>query len=120
MSLPPPTLPRCYRHPDREAGRSCTRCGKPACSDCLVQASVGSHCVDCAKAARPSTGTRIRYANAKVLTPATYAFIAVNALVFVWMVASDSGALSRTDATKQQADLGLNRSVVHYSHEWYR
>ena len=48
MSLPPPpVLEHCYRHPDRETGRRCTRCGKPACGECLVQVSVGSQCLDC-------------------------------------------------------------------------
>ena len=28
VSLPQPVVPRCYRHPDREGGRSCTRCGR--------------------------------------------------------------------------------------------
>ena len=72
VSLPePPTVPRCYRHPDREGGRSCTRCGKPACSDCLVQAAVGSHCLDCAKAARPDVKTRAQLLNSRQLTPVT-------------------------------------------------
>lgn len=93
MSLPPPPpptepapsshpVPRCYRHPDREAGRSCTRCGKAACSDCLVQASVGSHCVDCARATRPDMGTRARYWNARQHTLVTYSIMAVNFAVF--------------------------------------
>ena len=37
----------CYRHDDRETGRSCTRCGRPACPDCLTQAPVGHHCAVC-------------------------------------------------------------------------
>ena len=41
--------PTCYRHPERETYRSCTRCGKPACPDCLRDAPVGAHCVDCIK-----------------------------------------------------------------------
>ena len=59
VSMPqPPVMTHCYRHPDREAGRNCTRCGRPACSDCLVQAAVGSHCLECAKAAKPDVKTR--------------------------------------------------------------
>ena len=30
----------------RLTGRRCTRCGRPACPDCLVQASVGSQCFE--------------------------------------------------------------------------
>jgi membrane associated rhomboid family serine protease len=42
------STPRCYRHPDRETGIRCTRCERPICTDCMVNASVGFHCPDCA------------------------------------------------------------------------
>ena len=82
---PPPPVPSCYRHPDREGGRNCTRCGKPACPDCLVTATVGSHCLDCAKAGKPDVRTRVRYANARVMTPATNVLIGLNLLIFAYM-----------------------------------
>ena len=81
MALPQPPIPQtatCYRHPDREAGRRCTRCGRPACSECLVQASVGSHCLECAKAARPDVKTRARYWSARQPTLVTYTLISIN------------------------------------------
>ena len=56
----------------REAGRRCTRCGRPACTECLVQATVGSHCVECAKAAKPDVKTRARYWSARQPTLVTY------------------------------------------------
>lgn len=40
-------LPRCHRHPERETGVSCTRCGRPVCPDCMVSAAVGFQCPDC-------------------------------------------------------------------------
>ena len=93
-SLPPPPLPPppvieyCYRHPTRETGRKCTRCGKPACGECLVQVSVGSHCVDCVRAARPDVKTRARFWNARQPTLVTYALIAINAAVYLWTASS--------------------------------
>ena len=90
MSLPsPPVIAHCYRHPDRDTGRSCTRCGKPACGECLVQASIGSHCLDCVKAARPDVKTRAKFWNARQPTLVTYALIATNVLVYMWTVAAD-------------------------------
>ena len=90
MSLPPPpVLAHCYRHPDRETGRSCTRCGKPACGDCLVQVSVGSQCLDCIKAARPDVKTRAKFWNARQPTLVTYVLIAINVAVYIWTVAAD-------------------------------
>ncbi|MER6344853.1 rhomboid family intramembrane serine protease [Streptomyces sp. NPDC001595] len=58
-------LPGCYRHPDVETGVSCTRCDRPICPECMVSASVGFQCPQCARgdsgtghapgAARPRT-----------------------------------------------------------------
>lgn len=117
--LPPPQLARCYRHPDREAGRSCTRCGRPACSECLVQATVGSHCVDCTRASRPSTTTRARDWNARQPVLVTYTLIAVNAAVFVWVLLGSSRALG-SRVTAREFDLGLNKAILEATGEWYR
>lgn len=90
MSLPPPpAVAHCYRHPDRETGRSCTRCGKSACGDCLVQVSIGSQCLDCIKAARPDVKTRAKFWNARQPTLVTYTLIAINVAVYLWTVNAD-------------------------------
>ena len=133
MALPQPPVPQtatCFRHPNREAGRRCTRCGRAACSECLVQASVGSHCVECAKAARPDVATRARYWSARQPTLVTYALIAINVGVFLWLGIRDSGAFtSGRRASAGQIDLGLIdeirtpfgvHSVLADDGEWYR
>ncbi|HEX2851137.1 MAG TPA: rhomboid family intramembrane serine protease [Acidimicrobiales bacterium] len=42
-----PEVLHCYRHRTRETGLRCTRCGTPACWECLRPAPVGSHCLKC-------------------------------------------------------------------------
>jgi membrane associated rhomboid family serine protease len=129
MSLPQPptstsTIPRCYRHPDREAGRSCTRCGKSACSDCLVQAAVGSHCLDCAKAGRPDVKTKVRFWNARQPTLVTYTLLAINVAVFLYVSVEDPGSLSgrgRLSRNSPQYDLGLAKVLIQDPvNEYYR
>jgi membrane associated rhomboid family serine protease len=135
MSLPqppPPTQTTCFRHPGREAGRRCTRCGRPACNDCLVQATVGSHCVECARAAKPDVKSRAVMWNARQPTLVTYILIALNVAVFVWMGIADPSNFGGTgQVTEQQFDLGLvaqrfdpfdpvPRVVGVSEGEWYR
>ena len=120
MSLPPPpTIARCYRHPDRETGRSCTRCGKPACGDCLVQVSIGSHCVDCIKAARPDVKTRAKFWNARQPTLVTFTLIAINIAVYLWTVnanrTTDLGRFEHGDFT-----LALAKTFLQNDQEYYR
>ena len=37
----------CYRHPDRETLLACSRCGRPICSACSTDATVGQRCPEC-------------------------------------------------------------------------
>ena len=39
--------PACYRHPDRETLLACSRCGRPICSSCSTDATVGQRCPEC-------------------------------------------------------------------------
>jgi hypothetical protein len=77
------TTATCYRHPDRETGRACTRCGRPACADCLRDAPVGSHCLECIRAGQPRRRERMRRWNARTTLLVTKVVIALNAAVFV-------------------------------------
>jgi hypothetical protein len=42
----------CYRHPGRETNVSCSDCGRPICTDCMVYSAVGIKCPECAKLPR--------------------------------------------------------------------
>lgn len=95
-----------------------------------MQATVGSHCLDCAKASQPDLRTRVRHANARVLTPATYALMGINLLVFAAMVLADPSTLGGS-ATTAHVELGLGRDILQFgirftdgstgdTHQWYR
>jgi len=109
----------CYRHPTREAGRRCTRCGKPACSECLVQAQVGSHCLECAKASQPDLKTRARFWSAKEPLLITKILIGMNVAMFIGILiwSADPGALSGA-VTNAHLNLGLSREVLEQQIAW--
>ncbi len=46
----------CYRHPERLTGTHCTRCGRPVCPECMVEAPVGHQCPACVNG--PERGAR--------------------------------------------------------------
>lgn len=73
----------CFHHTDRETGRACTRCERPACLQCLHDAPVGSHCWECIRAARPPARERARRWNAAAGPLVTKTLIAANLVVFV-------------------------------------
>ncbi|MHC1558366.1 rhomboid family intramembrane serine protease [Actinomycetospora sp. C-140] len=52
----PEAAASCVRHPERPTALACTRCGRPACPDCLRPAPVGAHCVDCVAAQNRAAG----------------------------------------------------------------
>jgi membrane associated rhomboid family serine protease len=121
-SLPPPPMPRCYRHPDRETGRSCTRCGRPACPDCLRSASIGSQCLDCVKAAKPDVRTRARYWNASQPALLTLILVATNAIIYLWTVTAGSEVVRCAGPYVEQraiCELSLFGPFV-ADGEWYR
>jgi len=122
LPLPPgagTTTIACYRHSDRVAGRRCTRCGKAACDSCLTQATVGSHCADCVKAARPDVRTKARFWSARQPVLVTMSLIAINIAVFVLvlLVTREPSALSG-GVTDMHLRLGLSKDVLAQPIAW--
>ena len=119
-SLPPPPSAAgaggqlvCYNHPDRPVGRRCTRCGKPACADCLEQVSVGSHCRDCVKAARPDIKTRAKYWQAGKPAIVTYTLIGLNVGAFILLgLWYDLGGMLAGSLTDAHRTFALNSVFV--------
>lgn len=42
--------PTCYRHPDRHTLLRCSRCERPICAACSIDATVGQRCPECVSA----------------------------------------------------------------------
>ncbi|HET7247703.1 MAG TPA: rhomboid family intramembrane serine protease [Streptosporangiaceae bacterium] len=78
-------VPTCYRHAGRETYLSCTRCGRPACPECLRSAPVGQQCVECIK----EGGRTVRQPSAvfggRVVSGAvvTYTLVALNVAFYL-------------------------------------
>ena len=86
---------------------------------------MGSHCLECAKAARPDVKTRARYWSARQPTLVTYALISINVGLFIWLAILDPDSLTggritgRSPNELGQWDLGLAGPFLEAG-EWYR
>ena len=111
---------RCFRHPERPTGRHCTRCGRPACPDCLRQAAVGSHCVECIRAERGPVRerARVRLAFAGSELWATKALIGLNLAVFAVGLLS-GGRITGAGVGEFAFDWGLFAPFVDEG-DWWR
>jgi membrane associated rhomboid family serine protease len=80
----------CYRHPRNETAVTCSNCGRPICTECMVFAPVGIKCPECAgqptgakKAAVRASGT---FSGAGTDFLVTKTLVAINVVVFLAQV----------------------------------
>ncbi|WP_245744590.1 rhomboid family intramembrane serine protease [Lentzea fradiae] len=95
----PEKVPVCARHSDRPTRLRCTRCERPACPQCLRDASVGQQCVDCMnEGAR--TVRRARTSAGAVASDGrpvfTYVMIALNVLAYVVTVVQSGSPMNNS------------------------
>lgn len=92
MTNQPATTPVCYRHPDRQTYLKCSRCEKPICAACSIDATVGQRCPSCVREEGTQrvipTGSRAARA-----TPATRVFIAVAVAFYLLSIVGLRGTL---------------------------
>lgn len=81
-------LPACFRHGDRPTGLRCSRCDRPACPECLREASVGYQCVECvaegARTARPLRQRTIAGAELVEKPIVVPTLIVINVLIYAF------------------------------------
>jgi len=78
-------VPTCYRHAGRETYLSCTRCGRPACPECLRSAPVGQQCVECIKEGGRTVRQPAGVFGGRVVSGAvvTYTLVALNVVFYL-------------------------------------
>ena len=110
----------CYRHPRAETAVSCSNCGRPICTDCMVFSAVGIKCPECAGQTPTvkKTATRVRLAaGTSTSFIATKAPIAANVLVYL-LQATNGGTL--TNPAGEIFQKGYLRVYEVADGEWWR
>jgi membrane associated rhomboid family serine protease len=107
----------CYRHPSRETNVSCSNCGRPICTDCMIPSPVGMRCPECAGTRTRARG--IRFGRSE--TPyATYSLLAINVIVFIAEIGGGGNAASLEGGGQLIRDGGLFGPSIADQGEWYR
>lgn len=125
-------LPTCWWHPNRQTGLRCTRCERPACPDCLREASVGYQCIDCVQSGqrqqraqqgqyrRAGFGARTAAGARPIERPiVTPVLIAINVLVFILTAAQAQDPMNNGAAQLHQDGVLWPIAVVS-GDEWWR
>ena len=121
-------LMRCYRHPDRETGVSCSECGRPICPDCMTFSPVGIRCPDHSGKARGAAKVVQNVQRSTSRTPSlvTMTLIGINAGIYLLQLAggasinANSGWIFEHGALVMRA-IGSNGQLVGLAEgEWWR
>jgi len=107
---------RCYRHPDREGGVLCARCGRPLCPDCMIAAPVGFQCPACVRQAPAVRTMRSLGTSAPIYV--TLLLVAANVVAFLPSL-SGGATLTSRGAGQVVADGALFGPAV-ADGEWWR
>jgi membrane associated rhomboid family serine protease len=117
-------VPTCYRHPDRETYVSCSRCGRPACPDCLRAAPVGQQCLDCVHGRSPEAGPQPRQPRTafggRVTTGAavTWSLVGINVVLYLAVLVRPSIA-TNLEMVGYAGD-GRGGAIGVGAGQWYR
>ena len=98
MTVEPEQQPTCYRHKNLETRVSCSNCGNPICTDCMIFGPVGIRCPDCSgkQAGKPTLRKQkpslTRITSSDIVTRSIVSLVV---LVYIAQVA-ESGSISGT------------------------
>ncbi len=113
----------CYRHPDRETGIHCSRCGRPICPDCMISASVGFHCPECLRDQDPGRNRGGHQHHVGVPRPRTLAGGTLSAnprLVTIVLIALNVAVfVAEQSHSALKIEYGLYGPAIAHG-QWYR
>lgn len=116
----------CYRHPDRETGIRCTRCERPICPECMVNASVGFQCPECVREGRRGAPEPRTVAGGSIAADprlVTKILIGLNLAVFLAVLAYGDGLVENLGLYGPCFNFGttgVHCGVADGPNEWYR
>jgi membrane associated rhomboid family serine protease len=110
----------CYRHPRNETAVSCSNCGRPICTDCMVFSAVGIKCPECA--GQP-TGPKRAATRVRAAASEGTGFSVTNALIVtnlaVYLVQASGGG-TFTNPAGEIFQKGYLRAYEVGAGEWWR
>lgn len=109
----------CTWHGDRPTAVSCSRCGRPACPECLTPASVGQHCRACVAEARATQRVPMTVSGARQGVPPLIAsvLIGVNVLVYI-VTAVNAGSFNEPQGGRIFFELAMIPGNVGAGNWW--
>ena len=112
-----PAAAACPVHPDRQTRLSCTRCGRPICNECMVEAPVGFQCRECVAqggaTVAPHAGRPPFRGSALGKPVVTYALVGICAVAFLLSLMGGGIEVA-------VSEYGMRPAYIAVDGEWYR
>ena len=105
----------CYRHPGVPAGVVCTRCHRPICPACMVDAAVGFQCPECTKqGARETRQGLLPYGGSPSRDPRLTSIVLIAINTVIWLLASRTSLGDHLGLVPRGVCLAANDSTQYY------
>jgi membrane associated rhomboid family serine protease len=111
----------CYRHPSNETAITCSSCGRPICTECMVFAPVGIKCPECAGT---PTGAKKAAVKARSYTSVNTDFVVTKALIGINVIVFLAQVVQSGSFTQPFSEIffrgALAAPPIAHDDQWYR